>query len=797
MLATWVAPNAMRKLDVKLLRDLRRLWAQALAIALVIAGGVTALVMAVGSMRSLDETRIAYYERYRFADVFASVRRAPKSLVARIEEIPGVAEVDARITTLALLDIPGFAEPTTGVLISIPEIGGLRLNRLYMRTGRMPDTGKSNEVVVSEGFATAHGFELGSHFSAILHGRKTELTVVGTALSPEFVYAIGPGDIMPDERRFAVIWMPEPTLAAAYNLQGAFSSVTLKLLRNASVEEVIERLDRLLGPYGGTAAIGRKDQTSNAFLEHGLDMLRNMSSTLPPIFFLVTVFLVNLTLSRIVTLEREQIGLLKALGYGNTTIALYYFKFVVAIAVVGLAIGSVAGTWLGVYVTELFGDYYRFPFLIFVLNPNFYLLAAVLCLAAAVAGAGRAIRVSVGLPPAVAMRPPAPSLYRHVAPRWLSINHLLSQPSMMTVRNIAHHPLRSILTTVGIAMATGILVVSLFMRDSVEQLIDVTYFMSDRQDITISFTDKRPQSVVMDAAHLPGVLAVEPYREITARISNASIQRRVAITARPHDADLNRIVDINHGPVDLPDPGLAISAYLAKILGVSVGDTVQVDLLEGDRRAVSLPVVALVEDYFGIRGMMNADALADLMREAPTVDGVNLSVDTSQLERLFDAVKLVPFASGLALQSVSLAMFRESLAIIVTVMASIYTGLAAVIAFGIVYNSARISLSERGRELASLRVLGFKPAEVFRILAAELALLAVIAQLPGWGIGYGLAWVMNEQLSGEVMRMPMVLENLTYVLASSLVITATALSALIIYRRINRLDLVEVLKTRE
>jgi len=298
------------------------------------------VVMAVGSMRSLDETRIAYYERYRFADVFASVRRAPESLIRRIEEIPGVAEVDARITTLALLDIPDFSEPATGMLISIPDVGESRLNRLYICAGRMPEAGKTDEVVVSEGFAAEHGFELGAKFSAILNGRKTELAVVGTALSPEFVYAIGPGDIMPDERRFGVIWVPEQTLAAAYNLDGAFSSVSLKLLRNSSEEEAIERLDRLLEPYGGTAANGRKDQTSHAFLEHGLDMLRNMSSTLPPIFFVVTVFLVNLTLSRIVTLEREQIGLLKALGHSNTTIALHYIEFVIVIAATGVVIGS-------------------------------------------------------------------------------------------------------------------------------------------------------------------------------------------------------------------------------------------------------------------------------------------------------------------------------------------------------------------------------------------------------------------------------------------------------------------------
>ncbi|MCA1409244.1 ABC transporter permease, partial [Ensifer sp. IC3342] len=328
----------MATLDTKLKRDLRRLWGQVLAIALVLAGGVASLVLSTGSFRSLDETRTAYYERYEFADVFAEVTRAPKTLVTRIAEISGVAVVEARIAELALLDIPDYREPATGRFISLPEGGPPLLNRLYMRAGRLPDANDLDEVVVNESFAKAHGFGPGDRFSATLNGRKRELTIVGIALSPEYVYAIGPGDRMPDDRRFAIIWMSERALAEVYGLDGAFSSVSLKLMPDAVETEVIDVLDDLLEPYGGGAAHGRKDQTSHAYLDHGLDMLRNMSRTLPPIFLVVSAFLVNLTLSRLVALEREQIGLLKALGYFNTSIVAHYLKFVAAIALIGIVV---------------------------------------------------------------------------------------------------------------------------------------------------------------------------------------------------------------------------------------------------------------------------------------------------------------------------------------------------------------------------------------------------------------------------------------------------------------------------
>jgi putative ABC transport system permease protein len=347
------------------------------------------------------------------------------------------------------------------------------------------------------------------------------------------------------------------------------------------------------------------------------------------------------------------------------------------------------------------------------------------------------------------------------------------------------------------ALATAILIVSLFTRDTMEQLIDVTYFIADRQDATVSFAEKRPRDVVYQIARLPGVISAEPYREVPVRIRHRNIERRIMISGRPPDADLSRIIDENLRPVVLPESGLAISAMLAQILGVQVGDDVEVDLLEGQRRTVILPVASLVEDYFGIRGMMNADALLRLMRETPIINSVHLALDESHLVPLYDTIKELPSVSGLALQRVSLANFRASLAALVTTMASIYTGLAAIIAFGVVYNNARISLSERARELASLRVLGFTRAEILRILFLELALLTLVAQLPGWVMGYGLAWIMKTNLAGELMRVRLVVENSTYLLASTVVLAAAVLSALVVRRRVHRLDLVAVLKTRD
>lgn len=787
----------MDVLDLKLIRDVKRLWAQALAIALVMAGGVATVLLAVGSHHSLEETRIAYYERYRFADVFAQVRRAPNSVIRELEDIPGVASVEPRIAQFALLDIPGFREPATGEFISLPDKRKQTLNRLFMRQGRLPDPASEHEVVVNESFASAHGFELGSRFSAVLNGRKRELTIVGMALSPEFIYSVGPGDIMPDNRRFGIMWMPEHALAGAYNLKGGFSSVAVKLLPGASEAETIQRLDDVLERYGGRAAYGRKDQTSHAWLEHELDMLNNMSRTLPPIFLLVAAFLVNLTLGRLVALEREQIGLMKAIGYANCAIALHYLKFVLTIALVGIAIGSLIGTWLGSYITQMFGDFFRFPFLLFSRDVSTYLMGAALVLLAAATGAARALRQVVSLPPAVAMQPSAPAMHRHLRPTTSLLDRMVTQPTVITLRNIARHPGRTVFTTLGIAMATGILVVSLFMRDTMEQLVDVTYYLADRQDATISLRERRSADVIYQIAHLPGVMAAEPSREVPVSIRHGSVERRIMLSGKMSAAELSRIIDVNLHPVILPEEGLALSGFLAGTLGVHVGDTVEIDLLEGQRRTATLPVAAIVEDYFGLRAMMDAQALARLMREAPAVNAVHVSLDKNALDAFYAKVKTTPVVNGLALQWISLANFREAIVLLVTTMAGIYAALAATIAFGVVYNSARISLSENARDLASLRVMGFTEGEVLRILLFELALLTLLAQPLGWAIGYGLAWVMKTQLASEIMRVRLVVENFTYALTSMIVVSAALFSALIVRSRVHALDLVSVLKTRD
>ncbi|WP_248304693.1 FtsX-like permease family protein [Breoghania sp. L-A4] len=512
---------------------------------------------------------------------------------------------------------------------------------------------------------------------------------------------------MPDDRRFGIVWMNESALAAIYDLQGAFTSALVRTTRDANEVGVLKRIDTLLARYGGQAAHGRSDQFSHAFLNHGLDMLRSMSLTLPPVFFGIAFFLVHLTLGRIVLLERGQIGLLKAFGYGNATVVGHYVKFVAIICLAGFLAGSAAGILLGQYVTRLYADYFRFPLLVFAPSADIYFLAALLPTLAGMTGAIQAVSRVVALSPAVAMRPLAPPRYHGSESGLARLAAALSPLTRMAFRSAVHNRLRSFMTMIGLAMSLAILIASLYLADSMEHLVEVKYMLSERQDATIDFVKPQPLAVIGLAKRMPGVQAAEPTRMVPARIRNGATERRVTLYGRPADAKLNRIVDRSLRRVMPPERGIAINSWLARTLGVGIGDNVEIDMLGQTRRTVSLPVTILTEDYIGLQATMEISALSRLLHEAPRVDRTELRIDPARLDALYDEVKATPAFGGIALQAISLANFQAALVIIVTAMASIYTGLAGTIAFGMVYNAVRISLSERTNELATLRVLGF------------------------------------------------------------------------------------------
>mgnify|MGYP001823862329 CR=1 FL=1 len=787
----------MSALNRKLLRDLWRLRGQVLAIAMVVASGVAVLVMSLATLNSLQETAATYYERYRFADVFASVTRAPEHLAARIGDIPGVQHVETRISKLATLDIAGFGEPVIGQLVSIPERGESVLNRLALLAGRRVQPDHPDEVVLSEPFAEAHRLETGSRLHAIINGKRRQLTVVGIALSPEHVYAIGPGALMPDNRRFGVLWMGREALEAAYDLDGAFNDVTLSLLHGTRPEAVIEPMDQVLGRYGGIGAIARADQLSNWFLVNEIDQLETLARILPTIFLVVAAFLTNMVLARIIAIERSEIGLMKAFGYRNTEIAWHYARLVMAITAVGIVLGWLVGAWFGKISTGLYAEFYRFPLLIYAPQPSTFAIGALVSLGAALAGTFGSLRRAAMLPPAEAMRPPAPTLYRRTRLSTSRIAAWLDQPTRIILRQIVRWPGRSLLTSVGIALSVGVLVMALQWIDSINHIVQVYFFDTQRQDMMVGLVEAQSDTAAHELARMPGVLSVEPMRIVSAYLRHGNRSHRGALTGVPPDAQLQRVYDAGGYVVPLPPGGVVLGTKLAEKLGVTTGDTLQVDVLEGRRPQLQIPVVGVFETYIGIPAFIDLATLNRLLKERPSLEYANLLVDDAARQALYAGLKAMPEISAVMLREAAISTFYDTLAETLLIYISFFAMFACTLGFGVVYNSTRIALSERGRELATLRVLGFSRAEISYILLGEVALLIFIGLPLGCLAGQGLAWLMTTAFETELYRVPLVIELSTYGTAVLVALLATAASAALVRRRLDRLDLVAVLKTRE
>ncbi|MDH3227989.1 MAG: ABC transporter permease, partial [Thermoleophilia bacterium] len=621
----------MLTLDRKLLRDLSQLKGQALAIGLVIAAGVAMFAMYFSTFESLDHTHKAYYDRYRLADVFASLKRAPLSTASRLEALPGVAQVEPRVVVQVTLDVPGMTEPARGLLLSIPEHRRAILNDVHLLRGRYIQATRADEVLVIEAFATAHGLEPGDPIGAVINGRRRELMIVGIALSPEYVYTIAPGDMLPDDRRFGVFWMGRRALSSAFDMEGGFNDVSLALGPGASPEAVIADVDRLLERYGGLGAIPRRLQVSAWFVANEMREMQTMGSILPVVFLAVAAFLLNVVLSRIISVQRTQVAAMKAVGYSNREVALHYTKLALAVAFAGGVLGVAVGAWLGRGMTSMYSGYFRFPEFQYFLSPSLAFTALAVSLAAATLGAFGAVRRAVKLPPAEAMRPEPPASFKR---GWLErsgLTRMLSEPGRMILRNLGRSPVRTLLSSTGIAFAIALLVFGFFFVDAVELLMKAQFEEVMLHDVTTTFVEPTSAAARHEVERLPGVLYTEPFRAVAVRLRYGTRSRQTAVMGLPAVPRLNRVIGQKAGVVELPAEGLVLSSSLGEVLGVEVGDRISVEVLEGRRPVRTVPVARLVDEYLGTSAYMEIGALRRLLREGSVLSGAFLKVDPEEL----------------------------------------------------------------------------------------------------------------------------------------------------------------------
>ena len=787
----------MSALNKKLLRDVWRLKGQVVTIAMVLACGILSMIMLRSTWQSLLEARDTYYEQYRFADVFAHIERAPDSEAARLEALPGVALVDARIVEDVMIPIASEPDPVTGRIVSIPDRGEPALNGVYLRAGRMPLTGAADEAVILEQFAIAHGLAPGDRLPVVINGRLRSVRIVGVALSPEYVLAMSGFEMIPDNRRFAVLWMRRASVAPAFRMEGAFDDVAIRVQHGASVAAVLVAVDRELARYGGRHAIARDKQLSNNALSSELTMLRTLALLVPAIFLAVAAFLVNVIVSRLVFLERTQIAVLKAVGYANRRIALQYFALVSLVVALGAVLGVGFGVKLGQWMTDFYEEFYRFPTRLYRTDAAAVVITLVTALAAAGLGALGALRRVMRMPPAQAMRPPAPLVYRRSLLERLGLGRAIGPGAMMIVREIERRPLRFAMSTLGIALGVSIFVMGRFSYDSFDYLMDEVFTREHQESMSVSLAHSQPERAVWEMEHVPGVERAEGVRVVPVRMHAGPHWRDTAIHGLPEDGTLRQLLKGGRTPIELPPDGIVLTDKLAELLGVKVGDLVEVDIMEGKFGKRSLRVAGLIDEAFGLQAYARAGWLAHVLDEEPRVSQVLLQIDASRAAEVRAHLKELPEVLSVESTEHLVHLYREQTGRVMLVMTLLLTISASAIATGIVYNNARIALSLRERDLASLRVLGFTRGEISSILLGELAGQVLLGIPLGLVIGRWWARILIAQVDTETMRFPLNIADKTYAAAAVIALVSGLVSALLVRHKLDHLDLVAVLKSSE
>lgn len=786
-------------LDRKLLRDLLSLRGQVVTIALVVACGISSYVTLRSAYDSLVFSRDQYYSQFRFADVFAALKRAPRSVQAELEAIPGVQRVETRVVERVLVPMPDQPRPASGTVVSVdPHRRGHALNDIYLKRGRDLDPTHRDEVLVLDGFAKAHGIEPGDALPAVINGKLRQLSVVGTALSPEYVMPIAPGDLSYDPGAVPILWMTKDVLAAVFRMEGAFNHVSLTLEHAADPIAVVTRTDQILKRYGGFGAILREKQTSNFVLNGELQQLDSMANFVPYLFLFVAALLVNVVLSRLVQLQRSTIATFKAVGYSDRSIGGHYLKLVGVIVLAGAALGVGVGAWLGNLMTGMYtGQFFHFPDPTYRLEFRTIVFSVGVSVGTAALGAWWAVKRVASLPPAEAMRAPAPAHYRRSLMERLGIWRWLDPEVRMVWRELSRRPLRLLLSAVGISLAVGILVVGRMMWDSIDYLIDVQFHRSMREDMNVTFAEPLGERAIDEMKHVPGVLYAEGLRTVPVRFRAGHRFRDSAIIGYPQASRLRHLLDSKAHRHDVPPEGVVLTAKLGELLDVNVGDSIQAELHEGDWRTVSVLVAGFVEEPFGLMGHMDARALARLMGDTGPVSTALLKVDSLRVRDVERRLKAFPSVAGVSSPRDFKKQFNEQSGAMMGVFTLILTVFSSIIAVGVIYNNARVALSQRSRDLGTLRVLGFTRREIATILIGEQAVQVAVAIPLGLVVGRWLSSAMMSNVDPETYRMPVVVSTETYLFAAAVTVASAVLSALLLRRKLSKLDLIGVLKTRE
>lgn len=783
-------------------RDIRENKGVYIACVVVIAIGLMIYTTMSMVFESMTKSQQNFYSETHFGDGFISVTGFPENKVNSLTFLQGVDQVEGRIVKdVRLLDQQKDSNRYLR-MVSVNMTNTPKLNQLRLVTGHLP-TDTQSEILVDPQFLTANHLALGDPLKVIIEGQQATFYITGTAQSPEFVYIMkNAQDLYPSPVDFGIAYVPLSSLKAMVKEKGQVNDLTFTLKDGASFDSVKESLQASLKPYGIQSIIPRKDQTSNAILTSKITSMGSMAKTLPVVFLGVATFILYSMLKRLIEQQRVAIGTLKAFGFTDREIVWHYLTYPLVIGTAGGLLGSLSGIALSFPLTTLYKQFFALPGLKSEFSIKYLLISLALSLFFSIlSGLSGSIEI-LRLEPAQAMRPPAPitaNKTRIERITWFWRN--LSSQSQMGIRDVFRTPTRSLFNILGIAVVFSLMTVSWSMQNMINLLTVVQLEKVQTYDVKFQLTHPSPTDVTQQAlTHEIGVSRVESVLEAPATLSNGWLKKEVALMGLAKDSTMYNVLDKKGERVEVSEQGILLSEHLAKILNVKVGDTIYVESPWRreplGEKGENLQVIGVVPQYVGLNAFMEEKELQRFLRQG--------EISTSMLVKMNSSdVGLLKSKYRNATNVTSIESLKDSGDKIRKMMDSygfttwLLAILGGITGFALIYNSSVISLSERKRELASLRVLGMTPREVLRVITSEQWSLYFFGILLGIQLAYGLEFGMAQAMSTDLYSLPAELTPIALLGAAA----GTAFSVLVAqsraYYKIKSLPYVEILSTKE
>ncbi|MBC8869454.1 MAG: FtsX-like permease family protein [Planctomycetes bacterium] len=793
----------MNTLRRKLVRDLYHSKWLLLAITSIIAIGVTCFVSMQSAFHNLDRAKARYYRQCRMADFWIDLKKAPVSELALLADLPGVTEVHPRIQFYATVDLPEVVKPINALVISLPDRPARPVNGIVPRRGTYFTERRPNEVIVNDAFARAHGLAPGDWIHLLVNKRREEFLVVGTGISSEFTYLLGPGELVPDPSSFGVFYVKHTYAEELFDFEGAANQAVGLLAPDARREnsETLRRAELVLEPFGVFQVTPLRDQPSNLFLSSEIGGLGAFATVVPAIFLAVAALVLNVLINRLARQQRTVVGTLKAIGYGDWAIFGHFLSFGLMVGVVGGLAGSVLGYLSATLMTWIYRLFFEFPDL----RSGFYLythaVGISISLVCSVLGCLYGARSMLRLQAAEAMRPEPPrSGQAIVLERWLGgLWRRLGSGWRMAIRSIFRARVRTAAGVFAAAMGAGLLVSGFMMLESSFYLLDFEFQCVTRSDVDLTFESERGRDALTEVRRLPGVDHAEPTLNVACTFVHGPYRRKGGVVGLLPDARLTIPRDVDAQPITLPESGIVISRRLASILHVDSGDEVTMIPVKGERRPVDVTIARVANSYMGLSAYAELNHLSRLVGEEFAMNAAQLTTNgrPEDLTRMYHRLKQTPAVRSVVLRRDSIDNLRETLLINQWVLIGMLVFFSGAVFFGSVVNASMVSLAERQREVATFLAMGYDPWRVGGVFLRESMLTNMTGTLLGFPVGYFLMVLTAMAYESDLLRLPVVSAPWIWLSTVGLSVLFALIAHCAVQWKIQRMDYVEALKVKE